>query len=80
MSSKTGFRAYFKFIAVESEGPVVKKQIANPKLIISATENIKRTQIAMVIDEVEKSITMVIDEVEKSVAWKNHYNSIPKHT
>ena len=37
-------------------------------MIMSATENVNRAE-----------IEMVIDGVEKSSAWKNHYNNIQKY-
>ena len=37
-------------------------------MIISASENVNRAE-----------IEMIIDEVEKSTAWENHYYNIPKH-
>ena len=67
MASKTDLRAYFKHKAAGSEGPVAKKQIANPEMIIPATENVNRAK-----------IEMVIDEVGKSTARKIHYKNIPK--
>ena len=58
-------RVYFKHKAAGSEGPESKMQTANPERIISATENVKRA-----------GIEMVIDEFKKSTAWKNHYSNI----
>ena len=69
MAPKTDLRAYFKRNAERSEGPVGKKQIANPEMIIPATENVSSLE-----------NEMVIDEVEKSTAQKNHYNNVLKHT
>ena len=54
MRSKTDLRAYFKRKGAGSEGPVAKKQIANPEMIIPATENVNRAEIELVIDELEK--------------------------
>ena len=61
MPSKTDLRAYFKRKAAVFGGPVAKKKIANPEMIIPSIENVNRA-------ETEK----VIDEVEKSTAWENH--------
>ena len=53
MTSKTDLRAYFKRKAAEAEGPVAKKQITNPEIIIPATKKVNRTETEMVKDEVE---------------------------
>ena len=68
MTSKTDLRAYFKRKAAEAEGPVAKKQITNPEIIIPATKKVNKTE-----------TEMVKDEVEKSTARKTHYSNIPKH-
>ena len=60
MTPKTDLKAYFKRKAAGYEGPV-----ANPEMIIPATENVNRTE-----------IEAAIDEVEKSTARKNHCNNI----
>ena len=44
----TDLRAYFKRKTAGSEELVAKKQIANPEMIIPATENIDRSEIEMV--------------------------------
>ena len=68
MASKAELRTYFKRKAAQSEGAVAKKQVANPEMIIPATENVNRAE-----------IEMAIDEVKKSTARKNFYNNIAKH-
>ena len=53
--SKIDLRAYFKRKATGSDGPAAKKKNPNPQVIVSATENVNREEIEMVMDEVEKS-------------------------
>ena len=67
MTSKPELRAYFKRKAAVSEGSAAKRQIANPKKIIPATESINKAE-----------NKLFIDEIEKSTARKNHYNNISK--
>ena len=45
LASKTDLRAYSKCKAAGSEGQIAKEQIANPKMIASATENFKRQKL-----------------------------------
>ena len=68
VTSKADLRAYFKRKAAGSDGPVAKRQIASPEMIIPPIENVNRAE-----------IEMVIDVVKKPTARKNHHNSIPKH-
>ena len=67
MSSKTDLRAYFKRRATGSDGPAAKKKNPNPEVFASATENVNRAEIEIVMDEVEKSTAL------------QSYNNIPKH-
>ena len=66
MSSKTNLRAYFKRRAIGSDGPAAKKKNPNPEVIASATENVNRAEIEIVLDEVEKLSAL------------QSYNNIPK--
>ena len=45
MASKTDLKTYFKRKAAESDKPVAKNQVANPGMIIPATENVDRTEV-----------------------------------
>ena len=45
MALKTDLRAYFKRKAIWSEGTVAKKQIANPEMLIPATENLNKQKL-----------------------------------
>ena len=69
MPPKTNLRAYFKQKAAGYKRPVAKRQVPNPDMIISTTENVNRAE-----------IEMAIDEVEKSTVWKNNYSNILKHS
>ena len=64
--SKTDLRAYFKRRAIGSDGPAAKKKNPNPEVIASATENVNRAEIEIVMDEVEKLSAL------------QSYNNIPK--
>ena len=45
MALKADLRAYFKRKAIWSEGTVAKKQIANPEMLIPATENLNKQKL-----------------------------------
>ena len=45
MALKADLRAYFKRKAIWSEGTVAKKQIANPEMLIPATENLNKPKL-----------------------------------
>ena len=45
MALKADLRAYFKRKAIWSEGTVAKNQIANPEMLIPATENLNKQKL-----------------------------------